>query len=249
MSEPARSKTAAVVLVAVLGTGVLAGGIYWTSYTSGPDLTEDLGSGNVDRMRSALLAADTETFEGEEGRERRRLTMESMRQMPIEDLMALWRGKDLTDEERELLGRNMRTVWMEHMNEMANEYLTATQDEEKVAILDRRIDEFKEFQSRMREYRESQEDDPEDEEASEQRREERRRRWQSPTKEERRERAAQSNPDQQAKMIFMFRKMSERAKERGIDFGWGSGRGRGGDRGRDTQRGRDRDRDDDRRGG
>jgi pyruvate/2-oxoglutarate dehydrogenase complex dihydrolipoamide acyltransferase (E2) component len=252
MSEAARSRTAAVVLVALLGSGVLAGGIYWTSYTSGPDLADDLGSGDVGRMRSALLAADSETFEGEEGRERRRLTVETMRQMPVEDLMALWRSKDLTDEERELLGRNMRTIWMEHMNEMANEYLTATQDEEKVAILDRRIDEFMEFRNRMREYRESQEGDPEDEEASEQRREEMRRRWQSPTKEERRERAAQTNPDQQAKMIFMFRKMRERAQERGIDFGWGSGRGsgrgRGGDRGRDTQRGGDRN-DDDRRGG
>ena len=208
-----------------------------------------IAGGTPEQMRTSLGCC----IVGVPVRERRRLTMESMRQMPVGDLMALWRSKDLTDEDRELLGRNMRTVWMEHMNEMANEYLTATEEEEKVAILDRRIDEFMEFRDRMREYRESQEDDPEDEEASEERREERRRRWQSPTKEERRERAAETNPDQQAKMIFMFRKMSERAKERGIDFGWGSGRGSGrgsgGDRGRDTQRGGDRDRDNDRRGG
>ena len=254
MSESARGRTAAlVVVVVVLGSVALAGGVYWVVHASGPDLEDDLGSGNVDRMRSALLTVDAESFKGQEARERRRLTVETMKQMPVKDLMELWQGEDLTEEERELLGNNMRTIWMEHMNERAEEYFAAS-DEEKVAILDRQIDEFTEFGNRMREYRESQQDEEEeeDEEERERRREEMRRRWRSPSKEERKERMVETNPDQQAKMIYMFTKMRERAQERGIDMGWGRGGDdsrQGGRRDDNSRRDRDRDNGRDRDGG
>lgn len=253
MSESSRGRTGVLVVAVVLGSVAMAGGVYWAVHDSGPDLEDDLGSGNVDRMRSALLAVDTETFKGEQARERRRLTVETMRQMPVKDLMALWQGEDLTEEERELLGNNMRTIWMEHMNEMADEYFAAS-DEDKVAILDRRIDEFTEFGNRMREYRESrqEEEEEEDEEERERRREEMRRRWRSPSKEERKERMVETNPDQQAKMFYMFTKMRERAQERGIDMGWGRGggdSGQGGRRDGDSRRDRDRENGRDRDGG
>ncbi|HUU83450.1 MAG TPA: hypothetical protein VM243_08105 [Phycisphaerae bacterium] len=241
MNGTRRRKPALTLLAVVLGSAALAGAVYWSVHSGGPALEDDLASGDADRMRAALLSASAEEFEGEEARERRRLTIEAMKQMPIEDLFDLWRGNELSNEERELLGRNMRSLWMEHMNDLADDYFTAS-PEEKVAILDRQIDDWKSFMDRMQKYREEHRDDPEDE----QQREEERRRWRNPSKEDRKEQMTQTDPDQQAKMFYMFRKMGERAEERGVDFGWS--RGRGGENreqtgGRQRDSGRDRDRD------
>jgi hypothetical protein len=230
-------------LAATCGVVVVAGGVIWVGRAGGPDLEGELTSGDVNRMRAALVSADPEELKGEDARERRRLTIETMRSMPIEDLFKLWRGDDLSDEERELLGKNMRTLWMNYMGEMADEYFSAA-PEEKEQLLDRRIDEFVDFRDRMRDYYEAHKDDPEFQE----RRERERERWRNPSKEDRKEHMLETSPDQQAKMFYMFRQMSERAAERGIDFGFG-GRGGGGHGGagrRERNPGRDRDRTSDR---
>ena len=239
MSEAGRSRVGALVVVAVLGSAALAGGVYWVVRDSGPALDEELTSGDVDRMRAALLTADTDALKGEEAAERRRLTIEAMKEMPIEDLFALWRNGDLSDEDRELLGKNMRTLWMEHMSDKADEYFAAS-DDQKEALLDQQIDEWTEFGERMREYREAHKDDPEDQAQREKEKE----RWSKPSKEDRREKTAQTDPDRQAKMFYMFRKMKARAEERGIDFGMGRGGGgkKGGSKTRDRDSGRDRGR-------
>ncbi|MHC4066876.1 MAG: hypothetical protein ACYSUI_20560 [Planctomycetota bacterium] len=227
-------------LLAVGGTAVVASGIYWKVYAGQPDLREELASGDAERMRSALLQADTEMLRGKEGRETRDLTIEAMRKMSMEELMALWRNDSLSEDERRRMMENMRAVWMTHMADMAEEYFAASEDE-KVAILDKQIDQWQAFMERMREYREAHQDDPEYQQRREQERERWRQRQRSP--EERKQQMADQDPDQQAKMFYLFGKMRQRAQERGMDMGWGMGRGRGGrSRGGDDQGGESDDR-------
>lgn len=234
-STAPRSRARLWGILAAVGAAVLAGGIYWAVYADRSNLRDDLASGDADRMRDALVQADTEKLRGKDARATRQLTMEAMRKMSIEDLMSLWRDDSLTDEQRRQMGENMRVIWMSYMTEFAEEYFTVP-EEEKEKLLDQRIDEWKEFMDRMREWREAHQDDPEYQQRREQERERWRRRQRST--EERKQQMAEINPDQQAKMFYVFQQMRKRAEERGLDMSWGRGRGR--DRGDDQERDRER---------
>jgi len=217
---------------------LLLGGLYWTLRAGEPGVEKELASGDAARMVAALSAADNEMLGSKEGGETRRLTIEAMKDMPIAELMKLLRGGDLTDEQREALFRNLQTLWMTYMADSAEEFFNAP-PEEQAALLDRQLDDWKQFMDRMREYREAHQDDPE----YQQMRERQRQRWQNQTKEDRKDRLESMNPDRQMKMFYMWRKMQERARERGLEMGPGS-RGRGGS-GNEAERrrgGRERER-------
>ena len=140
------------------GRGGGGGGAYWV-LSSGPDLQKDLASGDVEKMRAALMTADNAMLDGKQGSETRNLTIEAMKKMSMDDLMELWQGDDLTDDQREALGENLRTIWENHIGDVAEEYFVAA-PEEKERILDKQIDEWKEFMDRMRAYHEANKDDP-----------------------------------------------------------------------------------------
>lgn len=234
-SAAPKSRTRLWALLAVVGGVVLAGGIYWVVYADRSNLRDDLASGDAGRMRDALVQADTEKLRGKDARQTRQLTIEAMRKMSIEDLMSLWRDDSLSDEQRRQMGENMRVILMSYMAEFAEEYFTAP-EEEKEKLLDQRIDDWKEFMDRMREWRRARQDDPEYQQRQEQGRERWRRRQRST--EERKQQMADINPDQQAKMIYVFQQMRKRAEDRGLDMGWGRGRGR--DRDNDQEGDRER---------
>jgi hypothetical protein len=246
MSDTPKKRTWLWALLAVLGVAVAATAAYLVANSGPSRVQKDLASGDVEKMRSALLAADTEMLESREGRETGNLTIEAMKKMSVEDLMKLWEGDDLTDEQREALGENMRAIWMNYMSETAEKYFVASK-EEKVKILDQQLDEWKSFMDRMRAYREAHENDPE----YQKRQQERRDRWRNSTREERKEQTVNMNTDQQTKMFYMFQQMRKRAQERGMDLGWGGRRGgddseRSDDRQRRRERQPDRDRNADR---
>ncbi|MCP4250534.1 MAG: hypothetical protein GY778_26115 [bacterium] len=242
MNTDLKRKTGLWVGVGIAGLAILAGGVYWQVYAGQGRWSDDLASGDADRMRAGFLKADTDQLGSREGRATRELTIEAMKNMSIEDFMGLWDDDSLSDEERERMMENMRTLFMKHMADTAEDYMAAS-EEERVALLDKQLDDWKSFGDRMREYREAHEDDPE----YQKRREEQRKRWRerSRSTEDRRQQMGDANPDQQAKMFFMFGKMRERAKERGMDMGWG----RGGDRDGDDADASSRRRRDRRRGG
>ena len=224
--------------LAVLGVAVVAGGAYWV-LGSGPDLQEDLASGDVEKMRAALMTADNAMLDGKQGSETRNLTIEAMKKMSMDDLMELWQGDDLTDEQREALGENLRTIWENHIGDVAEEYFAAA-PEEKERILDKQIDEWKEFMDRMRAYHEANKDDPE----YQKRQEERMQRWRKPTKEDRKERQESVNPDRQMKMFYMFGQMQKRAQERGMNMWGGPPANRNGEGSKGRERSRERSRED-----
>lgn len=238
MSDKPKIRTWMWVGLAVACTATAAGA-GWVIFNGQSSLEDDLASGDVDKMRVALTTADPDLLGSKDARATRDLTIEAMKKMPIEDLMALWQGDDLTDEQRDALAKNLRAIWMNHIGELAEEYFLAAPDE-KERMLDKQIDEWTVFMDRMREYREARKDDPE----AQEQREEQRRRWRNPSKEDKKDRMANMNPDRQMKMFHMFTKMRERAKERGLDMGWGPRGGR--DRGQSEKDGRDRNRDRDR---
>jgi hypothetical protein len=220
----------------VLALALMSAATYLVVNSGESGVQEDLASGNVERMKAALLTADTEMLESKEASETRNLTVEAMKKMPMEDLMKLWEGDDLTDEQREALGENMRAIWMNYMVEMADKYFAAS-SEEKEKILDRQLDDWKAFMDKMRAYREAHEDDPE----YQKRQEEQRARWRNSTREDRKERAMNMNPDQQTKMFYMFQQMRKRAEQRGMDMGWGRRGEDDGDRSESRERRRERE--------
>ena len=245
-STPRKSRAPLLGILAVVAAAVLAGGIYLAVYAGQPDLREDLTSGDVDRMRLALANTETESLRGQEAHQTRQLTIEAMSKMPVADLMALWQDESLSQEQRRQMAENMRVIMMSYMTDFAEEYFSAP-PQDKEALLDKRMDEWKEFMDRMREYNEAHKDDPEYQKRREQERERRREQWRRRSKEDRKQQMAEMTPDQQAKMMYVWTQMQKRAKERGMDMGWGRGRGRGDDRDGDRRdrprRDRRRDRD------
>lgn len=174
------------------------------------------------------------------GAEQSRLSVESLKKTNPADFMKLMRAEDLTDEEREELRRNARQARMERMREAMNEYFTAPEDQ-KVAILDRQIDEWVEMRKRMRERME--EDPPSEEE-----RQKWRERMQSrmfPSFEERKERLETAQSESRSRMMAYFAAARSRAQKRGLEMsggrgGWGRPRGSGGPGGGSNSSGRRR---------
>lgn len=147
--------------------------------------------------------------------------------------------EDLSDAQRQALRSNMRQVFRDMMNERVDEYFTAS-EEDKVAVLDRHIDEFMERMERFRQMREQQrQDSEEDAEARERRREEGRRRWGGGTTEQRKARSESRNADEMARHMVYMTAMRSRMAERGINMPrFGPGRGGPGGPGRGPRGGR-----------
>jgi hypothetical protein len=145
------------------------------------------------------------------------------------------RRDDLTDEQRREIGSNMRQVWQSMMTERIDEWYAAQTEDEKVAVLDRQIDEFAARMSDWQRRREERE--REGEQASEEERERMRQMWSPPTREERKARSESRNPDQMARSMVYFAAMRSRMDQRGIQMprggpgGRGMGAGGGGRRG------------------
>jgi hypothetical protein len=141
-------------------------------------------------------------------------------------------SEDLTEEQRRELRQNLREVRRSMMDTRVDEYFAAA-EEDRQAILDRHIDEFrermKEWEQRRRERQERREQDRE------------RRRgppdWaRSQTREERKTQSESRDPDDMARHMAYMTAMRQRMSERGIEDPRGrggpgrgpEGRGRGG---------------------
>jgi len=234
MSVENKRKRLILAGVAVAVLALAAGGVIWRVYAGGPDLEKDLTSGKVDQMSAALVRAKSEDLRGAEASELRRQTIETMKNMSVDDIMAMLRSDKLSDEDRRRLMENLRTLWMQHMAEMADEYFVASA-ENKVKLLDKQIDDFTEFMQKMRDYREKHKDDPEFQQQESRDRE----RWGRRDTADAKQQMVETSPDQQAKMFYVFGEMRKRAQERGIEMGWGGGPrgGRGGPGGPGARRG------------
>jgi len=134
---------------------------------------------------------------------------------------------DLSDEQRRQIAANMRTVWEAEMNKRVDEYYAAS-EEEKNAVLDRQIDEFRE---RMKEWEERRKE--EEKKEGEKKADEQRSRFAGmfgpQSREERKERSESRDPDRSARQMAYFAAMRNRAVGRGIKMPFGPGAGpRGG---------------------
>lgn len=133
--------------------------------------------------------------------------------------------EDLTDEQRRQIAENMRTVWEEEMNKRVDEYFAAP-EEEKTAVLDRQLDEFRE---RMKEWEQRRKEEKKD---GEKERAEQGRRFAGmfgqQSREQRKERSETRDPDRAGRQMAYFMAMRTRAAERGINMPMGGGGFRGG---------------------
>jgi hypothetical protein len=141
-----------------------------------------------------------------------------------------WERKDLTDEQREKIGDNLRQVMEEEQDTRINDYFSAS-PEDREKILDKQIDEMeqrrKEFEARRAEE-EKKERTEEDEKEREKRREEWRKRAANQTPAQRQAATEGRNPDKSAKRMEYMAAMQKRMAARGIQpprFGPGGGRG------------------------
>jgi len=135
--------------------------------------------------------------------------------------------EDLTDEQRRQIAENMRTVWEGEMNKRVDEYFAAS-EEEKTAVLDRQLDEWRE---RMKEWEQRRKE--EEKKDGEKDRADRAQRFAGmfgqQSREQRKERSETRNPDQAGRQMAYFMAMRNRAAERGINMPMGPGGGfRGG---------------------
>ena len=141
------------------------------------------------------------------------------------------RRDDLTDEQRRQIAENMRTVWEGEMQKHDDEYYAAS-EEEKTAVLDRQIDEWRE---RMKEW--------EKRRAEEQKKDgaEQGRRFPgmfgAQSREERKERSETRDPDRAGRQMAYFAAMRSRMTERGIQMPFGPGAGPRGGSGAGSGRG------------
>jgi len=137
------------------------------------------------------------------------------------------RRDDLTDEQRRQIAENMRTVWQEEMQKRVDEYFAAS-EEEKNAVLDRQLDEWRE---RMKEWEQRRKE--EEKKDGEKERADQRQRFAGmfgqQSREQRKERSETRDPDRAARQMAYFMAMRNRAAERGINMPMGPGGGfRGG---------------------
>ncbi len=128
---------------------------------------------------------------------------------------------DLTDAQREEVMHRMREVWQKRLDSRIDEYVAAT-DDQKQAILDRRIDEM---QNEMQE-REAQHERMERPQGPPQGRH--RPDFASMTPQQRKSRAESRDPDRMARNMAYFAALRARAQERGIQLHGPGGRGFGG---------------------
>lgn len=138
---------------------------------------------------------------------------------------------DLTEEQRRELRGNMRQVFQAMMDEHVNEYFSAT-EEEKLAVLDKHIDEMQKHMERWRERREQWEKERKEKGEAEPTAEEREARWReragSQTQGQRKEQSESRNPDDMARRMAYFSAVHQRMSARGIEMPWGRGGGPGG---------------------
>jgi arsenate reductase-like glutaredoxin family protein len=224
------SKRGLIIGVACVAL-LAAGGVFAARTGLFGGASDELASGDTDKVIDALTSIDQEQLASADNRDARAKALDTLKNSSIESVFERLRSDDLTDEQRQTLRENMGKLMQEDMERKVDEYASAPEDQKEV-IMDRHIDEMIAFRDKMRAYREKHKDDPE----MEKEREGRRGRWGSQTTQQRKERMESRNPDKMAQMMRYWPKMMSRAKERGVDMGWGrgggSGRGRGGDKGK-----------------
>jgi hypothetical protein len=125
---------------------------------------------------------------------------------------------DLTDEQREQVRRNMREVWEQSMTERVEEYYAAS-EEDKVAVLDKHIDEMEAWRKAWEERRAEREKDGADGDRGP------RGPMGSQTREERKERSESRDPDKTARQMAYFMAIQGRMAQRGIKSFFGRGGG------------------------
>lgn len=207
----------AICVVLLSGGGLLAfnAGLFDNS-------SSELTSGDATRVMDALSSIDNEKLASADKEAARAKAFDTLKEASLETVFERLRSDELDDAQKEALRENLGTMMREDMERKVDEYSSAP-EEEKEKIMDRHIDEMLAFRDKMRAYREKHQDDPE----FEKEREERRKNRKAPTKEQRKKRMEGRNPDTMAKMMRYWPKMMARAKERGVEIGWGRG-GRGG---------------------
>ncbi len=145
------------------------------------------------------------------------------------------RREDLTDEQRRQVAQNMRAVWEGEIQKRVDEYFAAS-EEEKTAVLDRQIDEFRE---RMKEWERRREEERKKEGDNDRAQQGQRfaGMFGQQSREERKERSETRNPDQAGRQMAYFTAMRERATQRGITMPGGPGGGFRGGPGGGSERG------------
>ncbi len=137
------------------------------------------------------------------------------------------RREDLTEEQRRELRHNMREVMQSRMAERVDEYFGAA-EEDRLAILDRHIDEWEKRRAEWEQNRRDRDRDRNDrEDGKEGRRDDRRGRFASQSKQERKERSESRSADERGRRMAYVNAMRTRMQERGIEMR-GPGGGRGG---------------------
>jgi hypothetical protein len=134
-----------------------AGGYFAWGAIFGSQFDRDLSSGDPNRIIPALADADHDQFASADNKEARKEARDALENQRG----AIWermRDQNLTDEERERLHENMRTLMMEGMEERIDEYENAPEDQ-KEAVLDKQIDEWVARREEWRKRREARGDD------------------------------------------------------------------------------------------
>ncbi len=225
-NSSSESSSRGLIIGVVCVALIAAGGLYASSAGLFGNSSEGLTSDSPDKVIDALSSLDNEKLASADNSEARAKAMNTLKNASLDTIFERMRSDDLTDDQRQKLRENMGRLMQEDMERKVDEY-TSAPESEKEAIMDKHIDEFMEFRDKMREYREKHKDDPE----MEKEREERRKNRQRPTTQQRKERMESRNPETMAKMMRYWPKMMARAKERGVEMGWGRG-GRGGNKGK-----------------
>ncbi len=179
------------------------------------------------------------------------LTTAALKKKAAEDPAAVGRTimntfdrDDLSDEQRRAVRRSVREVFMSQIDKRVDEYFAASEDE-KLAVLDRQIDEWQVQSAKMREMwaERRRQREARRKESGEDSSQDGRRRWGPQNRGERKARSESRDPDKSARRMAYFQAARSRASERGIQMpgrrGGPGGSGRGGDRGA-ASRGRGR---------
>lgn len=224
-----RNGQASPTLIVLVAAGVLAvGGGVWALVGGSGTPTDQ-----ANLPKELTLAALKEQAEKEPDK-----AMDAMRD--------LRRREDLTEEQREQAGQNMRRVMEEMLDKNVDKYYAAATDDEKQKVLDQQIDEWTERMKQMEERRKQWEAERDtkgtdgDKQKEEARRDQGRRNGLGGgTREQRKDRSEARDPDKSARRMAYFGAVHKRMAERGIEMPrgmWGGGP-RGGGAGGGGQRG------------
>ncbi len=208
-------RTRRILLMAAAGVLLILGGVWGYSSWFGQDQESPTGLPEELRYESLKAKADEPEKLFETVRETRR-------------------REDLTEEQHREVRDNIRKVMEAELDERMDEYFAAAPDQ-RDAVLDGHIDEFRERMGRWRERREQEraegegDREGEDERRAESRRERRHGRFGDMSREERKTRSESRDPDQTARRMAYFTAIRARMEARGIEMPrHGPGRGRGG---------------------